>query len=593
MSFDNMVQVVRAHGAAQPRRPCLRYFRDGAWRELSWGEFLARVEAIAGGLAALGIEPGDRVAIVSGNRPEWALADLGGLAANAVVATVYPTLTPDETAYILGHCGASLVFVEDREQIEKVRAIRHRLPQLRHVVVLEGDGAADAHSLAAVEALSSGAASRAVLDRAAMAPRTTPLTIVYTSGTTGVPKGAVLTHGNVIGTLEAVQQSFGDISRLQLNLSFLPLAHALERIVGHFLPLYLGRTIAYARSLDTLAEDFLAVRPQFAVAVPRVFEKVASRIQTQVAAKGAPVRALFDWAVATGTARSRLEEAGVALPLGLRARAALADALVFRKIRARLGGRIELFVSGGAPLAEHVARFFHAAGILICEGWGATETSAPATGNTPAAFRFGSVGKPLPGIEVARAADGELLVRGVNVFAGYHDNPEETAAALDPDGFFRTGDIGTVDSDGFFYITDRKKELIILASGKNIAPQKIENQLRQQPLISNAMAFGDRHPYLVALITLDRAALAARHPELSAAAVTVPALRELLAADVAAVNEQLARFEQIKRFAVVEPDFTPEGGELTLTMKLKRRIVEAKHRDTLAGLYADQQAGAR
>jgi long-chain acyl-CoA synthetase len=297
--------------------------------------------------------------------------------------------------------------------------------------------------------------------------------------------------------------------------------------------------------------------------------------------------------VATGTARSRCLEQRRHVPVGLLLRAALADALVFRKIRARLGGRIRLFVSGGAPLAEHVARFFHAAGILVCEGWGATETSAPATWNTPDAFRFGSVGRPLPGIEVGTAPDGELLVRGVNVFAGYHDDPEETAAAFAPDGSFRTGDIGTVDADGFYYITDRKKELIILASGKNIAPQKVENLLRRQPLISNAMAFGDRHPFLVALVTLDRAALAARHPGLAGADADAPAVRDVVAGEVAAANGELARFEQVKRFAIVEPDFTPEGGELTLTMKLKRRVVESKHRDTLAGLYADPQAGAR
>ena len=593
MSFDNMVQAVRTHGETDPGRPCLRSFRDGGWRDLSWGDFLARVGAVAGGLAALGIEPGDRVAIVAANRPEWALADLGSLAASAVVATVYPTLTAEETGYILAHSGARLAFVENLDLLERVRGIRDRLPDLRHVVVLDGPGADDAHALADLEALAGPAAGRAALDRASLAPRSTPLTIVYTSGTTGVPKGAVLTHGNVIGTLEAVLKAFGDVSELQLNLSFLPLAHALERMAGHFLPLYLGRTIAYARSLDTLAEDFLQVRPQFAVAVPRVFEKVAARIETQVAAKPAPARALFTWALAAGTARSRLQEQGKALPLGVRARAALADALVFRTIRARLGGRIRLFVSGGAPLSEHVARFFHAAGILICEGWGATETSAPATWNTPAAFRFGSVGKPLPGIEVGAAADGELLVRGVNVFAGYHRDPEETAAALAPDGSFHTGDIGTVDADGFYYITDRKKELIILASGKNIAPQKIENLLRQRPSISNAMAFGDRHPYLVALITVDRPAIAARHPELATAAATAPALRDLLAAEVAIVNQQLARFEQVKRFAIVEPDFTPEGGELTLTMKLKRRIVEAKHRETLAGLYSEPREDAR
>jgi long-chain acyl-CoA synthetase len=586
MSFDNLVQVIRAHGQAQPQQPCLRFHRDGRWQDVSWGEFLARVEAIAGGLAALGVEPGDRVAILSGNRPEWALADLGSLAASAVVATVYPTLTPDETAFIIGHSGATAIFVEDLAQLEKLRAIRDRLPRLRHVILLEGQPTTDAHSLAAVEILAHAGASRAVADRAAMAPRATPLTIVYTSGTTGVPKGAVLTHGNVIGTLEAVQQAFGDVSRLRLSLSFLPLAHALERVAGHFLPLYLGRTIAYARSLETLAEDFLTVRPDFAVAVPRVFEKLSSRILAQVDGKPPLVRALFHWAVAVGSQRSQTIEAGRRLSLALRARWAVADLLVASRIRARLGGRLQLFVSGGAPLAEHVARFFHAMGILVCEGWGATETCAPATWNTPSAFRLGSVGRPLPGIEVQVAADGELLVRGPNVFAGYHRSPEETAAVLDSDGFYHTGDIGSVDADGFFYITDRKRELIILASGKNIAPQKIEGMLKRRAPISNAMAFGDRHPFLVALVTIDHTVLSARYPALASVGPEDPALRELIGGEIDAVNGELARFEQIKRFAIVEPDFTPEGGELTLTMKLKRRVVEGKHRATLAALYS-------
>jgi long-chain acyl-CoA synthetase len=587
MSFDNLVQVIRGHGLAQPGKPCLRYFRDGRWQEMSWGGFLARVEAIAGGLAALGVEPGDRVAILSGNRPEWALADLGSLAASAVVATVYPNLTPDETAFIVGHSGATAIFVEDAAQLEKLRGIRERLPRLRHVITLEGEPTSDAHSLSAVESLARPEASRAVVDRAAMAPRSNPLTIVYTSGTTGVPKGAVLTHGNVIGTIEAVQQAFGDVSRLRLSLSFLPLAHALERVAGHFLPLFLGRTIAYARSLEMLAEDFQAVRPDFAVAVPRVFEKVSSRILAEVDGKPPLARALFHWAIAVGSQRSQAIESGRRLPLSLRARSAVADLLVARRIRSRLGGRIQLFVSGGAPLSEHVARIFHALGILVCEGWGATETTAPATWNTPSAFRLGSVGRPLPGIEVKVGADGELLVRGPNVFAGYHENPEETAAALDPDGYYRSGDIGTVDADGFYYITDRKRELIILASGKNIAPQKIEGLLKQSPLIANAMAFGDRHPFLVALVTIDHTVLSARYPALASAGPTDAALCELVAGEVAAVNRKLARFEQVKRFAIVEPDFTPEGGELTLTMKLKRRVIEGKHRASLEALYAE------
>ncbi|MFZ5785473.1 MAG: AMP-dependent synthetase/ligase, partial [Acidobacteriota bacterium] len=342
---------------------------------------------------------------------------------------------------------------------------------------------------------------------------------------------------------------------------------------------------AYARSLDTVAEDFRTIRPDYAVAVPRVFEKVAARILGEVAGKPPAVRALFGWALAAGTRRSELDERGAPIPALVRVRCVLADALVLRRVRARFGGRLKLFVSGGAPLAADVARLFHACGILVCEGWGATETAAPATWNTPRAFRFGSVGRPLPGIEVRIATDGELEVRGPNVFKGYLDNPQETADAFTPDGFWRSGDIGGVDGDGFFHITDRKKELVILASGKNIAPAKVENLLRQRPLISNCMVHGDRRPYLVAAITLDRAELAARRPELAAAPIVDARLREAVAAEVEAVNPHLARFEQVKRFALVEPDFTPEGGELTLTLKLKRRVILERHRSALDALY--------
>ncbi|MEP0775264.1 MAG: long-chain fatty acid--CoA ligase, partial [Acidobacteriota bacterium] len=415
-----------------------------------------------------------------------------------------------------------------------------------------------------------------------------PAVVIYTSGTTGEPKGVILTHRNILGTLEAVVAAFGDISALRLNLSFLPLAHALERIAGHFLPLVQGNTIAYARSLDTLAEDFRAVRPDFAVAVPRVFEKVHARIHTQVRGKPAPARALFRWAVGVGVERSLRLERGQPIPPSLAARYAAADLLVFRAIRARLGGRLRLFVSGGAPLAADIARFFHAAGILVCEGWGATETSAPSTWNTPAAYRFGSVGRPLPGVEVRLDADGELQVRGVNVFPGYLDNPEANAEAFTPDGFWRSGDIGRVDEEGFYYITDRKKELIITAGGKNIAPQKLENLLRQRPLISHCLVHGDRRPYVVALLTVDRAALAAAHPELADASPEDERLRRLLEAEVAEVNRQLARFEQIKKFRVLPGEFTAQGGELSQSLKLKRRVVEERHRPLLETMYGDR-----
>lgn len=587
MSARTITEVLFGHGRSRPDLPCLRFYRDGRWQDMRWGPVAGRVRAIAGGLAAAGLEVGDRVAIVSRNRPEWALADLGALAAGAVVATVYPTLPADETAFILGHCGARAAFVEDDEQLDKVLSVRDRLPRLETLVVLDESVATPAGALP-LAALEDAARPELAAERVQLAcslGRDAPMTVVYTSGTTGVPKGAVLTHGNVLGVIESVLEALGDASGLRLNLSFLPLAHALERIAGHYMPVYLGTTIAYARSLETVAEDFLAIRPDFAVAVPRVFEKVSARILGEVARKPPPVRALFDWALAIGTRRSRLEERGAAIPASLRARHLVADALVLRKVRARFGGRLKLFVSGGAPLAADVARMFHACGILVCEGWGATETSAPATWNTPRAFRFGSVGRPLPRVEVRIAADGELEVRGPNVFQGYLDNPQETAEAFTPDGFWRSGDIGEVDQDGFFYITDRKKELVILASGKNIAPAKIENLLRQQPLISNCMVHGDRRPYLVSLITVDRAALSAHRPELAAAPVADARLREAVAAQVEAVNSRLARFEQVKRFALVEPDFTPEGGELTLTLKLKRRVILERHGRALDALY--------
>lgn len=583
MAAPNLARAILAHTEALGSHPCLRFYRDSAWRQWTWWEVGQRVRALARGLGALGLTPGQRVAIVSENRPEWALADLATLAAGCQVVSVFATLPEAEMAYILRHAACRLAFVETASLATRLLALKACLPALEHVVVLEGQPPAGKGVFSLAELAARGA-GEGPLPGLAAAPDD-PAVVIYTSGTTGEPKGVILTHRNILGTLEAVEAAFGDMSALRLNLSFLPLAHALERIAGHFLPLVQGHTIAYARSLDTLAEDFRAVRPDFAVAVPRVFEKVFARIQTQVRAKPTFARALFRWALEVGTERSCRLERRQAVPAPLAARYALADALVFRPIRARLGGRLRLFVSGGAPLAAEIARFFHAAGILVCEGWGATETSAPSTWNTPAAYRFGSVGRALPGVEVRLAGDGELEVRGVNVFPGYLDNPEANAEAFTPDSFWRSGDIGRVDEEGFYYITDRKKELIITAGGKNIAPQKLENLLRQRPFISHCLLHGDRRPYVVALLTVDRAALAAAHPELGDAPPDDERLRALLSAQVEEVNRQLARFEQIKDFRVVAQEFTAQGGELSQSLKLKRRVVEERYRHLLDAMY--------
>lgn len=589
--YQNFVQVMLDHFERQPGAPCLRYFRGGAWRDLTYGEVRERVTALVGGLVSLGIAPGDRVAILSANRPEWALCDLGTFFAGAVVVTVYPDLSAAESAHILGHSESRLAFVENAVQLEKVRSVRPGLTALEHVVLLEGEPPEGSGALSLGELEAAGrerrAAAEARIAQSAQAPPQTPLTLVYTSGTTGEPKGVITTHGNVVGVTGAVLASLRREDIRRLNLSFLPLAHSLERIGGHFTPLSIGGTIAYARSLETIGEDLLAVRPEFAVAVPRFFEKLYDRVQAEVA-KAPPLRRrIFAWALEVGRQRSRRIEAGEPVPLGLAARHLLADRLVFSKVRRRLGGRLRYFVSGGAPLSGDLARFFHAAGILICEGYGATETSAPATLNTPSAFRFGSVGRPLPGVEVRVAPDGELLVRGPNVCAGYYKDPQTTAEAFDAEGFYHTGDIGSVDADGFFYITDRKKELIITASGKNIAPTKIENLLKARPFISQALAHCDRRPYVVALISLDRNALAAARPDLARAPAQDPQVRALVAAQVAAANEALPRYEQVKDFCLVEEDFSAERGEMTVTFKLKRRVIEQRYRALLDGMYAE------
>jgi long-chain acyl-CoA synthetase len=592
--FANITEVVLARSTQHGDQPCLRFYRDEAWQEISWGELGARIRAIAGGLVELGITPGDRVALISRSCPEWTLADLGSLAAGAVVVPVYATLPGHEVVYHLRHSRARIAFVEDRSQTEKITG--HELPDLEQVVVLSGvfePHSKGVMSLAELCRLPSVEQQDDAVWTGLAADRSTAMTIVYTSGTTGVPKGVVLTHGNVLAVIEAVLETLGEqVSRFEVNLSFLPLAHALERVAGQLLPLYLGRTIAYARGLDTLREDFRTIRPEIAVAVPRVFEKIHSRIMSEAQRRPPLLRALFNAALRTGMAYSRALETGVQPGWLLRLRYQLADALVFRKLRAALGGRILLFVSGGAPLSATIARFFHAAGLLICEGWGATETTAPATWNHPQAYRFGSVGKPLLGVEVKVADDGELLVRGANVFSGYYEMPEATAEVLDADGWYHTGDIGHIDDDGFVYVTDRKKELIITAGGKNVAPQKIEGILREQPLISSCMAYGDRRPYLVALMTVDRTALAAGYPELTAAATDDPRLLSLLQEQVAAVNSQLARFEQIKAFRLLEEDFSTDNGELTVTLKLRRKVIAEHYVDLIEEIYDNPDRGS-
>lgn len=572
-------------------KTCMRFFQDGRWQDWSWTQVGDMARRVAAGLIASGIEPGDRVSILSENRPEWVLADLGAILAGAIVVPIYSSMTSREVAYHLSHSGAVLVFAENEGQVAKIEAAKDQLPDVGTVVVMQGGLEGDS-TVSWNEFIDPGRTDSflgQVDHRAAGPGPDTPITIVYTSGTTGPPKGAVLTHGNVMATLDATLEIVPNFDEIQTMFCYLPLAHMLERMGGHWLPLYKGRMIAQARSLDTIADDLKTLRPNMATGVPRVFEKTYARIVGRVETGSALKKKLFNWAIGVGAKKSRLIANHQPLPMGLKIKSELAHSLVFNKLHQALGGRLVYFISGGAPLGKEIAEFFHAAGILILEGWGATETTAPTTINYPQDFRFGSVGRPLPGVDVKVAADGELLVKGLNIFEGYYRDEKATAAAFTPDGYWLTGDVGYQDDDGFFYITDRKKEIIVTAAGKNVPPANIENRVKQRKTISNCLVHGDRRKYLTALVTIDAEAVVAALPELAgldyADLANHPQVEKMVNEDMERVNGGLASFETIKYYNILPQDFAVETGELTQTLKLKRRVIQKRYGALLDDMY--------
>jgi long-chain acyl-CoA synthetase len=596
--YRNFTQVILRNFTELAGSPALKFKRDGIWQTIKYGELGGICMSVAAGLIRRGLQPGERVAILSRNRPEWAYADLGSILAGAVSSAIYASDMAAQARYIINNLEASWLFVEDEAQLEKILEVRSGIPSVRGVFVFTaqaglaegGDGWVVPFSDLFAEEAAPGVRER-VFTLAGSTQGEDPMCIVYTSGTTGNPKGAILTHNNYLETARMICEAVGDTSRITLNLSFLPLAHAFERFAGYYLVFYLGRTIAYAESLETIMENFREVHPRFAVCVPRVFEKIHARIQAGVKSAPAWRRRLFEWAVRNGSECAALRRAGREAPPALNAKCAIADRLIFRKVREAFGGTIEFFVSGGAPLARELAEFFHALGILIIEGWGATEGTTPYSLNTPREFRFGSVGKALPGVSVRIAADGELEVKGPNIFKGYWRNPEDTREAFTPDGWFRTGDIGRIDAEGWIYITDRKKQLIITSAGKNIAPSAVERELLQCPHIDTAYIHGDRRNYLTALVVLneDQARLTARGFGMEDMPwqdlIQDPVLLAEVQREIDAANERMPRFMQVKYFRVVPHPFSIETGELTPTMKIKKRVVEEKYKDLLDSMY--------
>jgi long-chain acyl-CoA synthetase len=573
-------------------RPAQRVKTGNGWREVSWRSLGEEVREIALGLIALGRQAGEAVGILAQTRAEWVRADFAILSTGGVTIPVYPTYPSETLAYIVRDSGTRTLFVEDEHQLRKVLDAAPSMPSLESVILMQGQapaGAAEGRSFRLLDWESLRALGRqgrpGVLEQrlAGVKPEAVA-TIVYTSGTTGSPKGVVQTHGNHLAALEMIAGTSG-VQEGDVHLLFLPLAHSFARMES-FLGIRLGLTTAFAESVERLAENLREVSPDFICSVPRVFEKVYAKILSGVSAAPPVRQRIFHWALGAGRRASRLEREGRPIPVGLRLERRLADRLVFGKLRAALGGRLRFCVSGGAPLSAEIAEFFHAAGILILEGYGLTETCPILTSNHPGAFKFGTVGRPFPGVEVRIEEDGEIVARGPNIAQGYYRKQEETAAVFRPDGC-------KIDAEGYLQITDRKKDLIKTSGGSYVAPQHIENLLKGDPFVSQALVEGDRRPYPVALITLnaDELAKVARerglHGKPAADVVRDPGVVDRVRRTVDGVNAHLASYARVKRFAILPADFTQDGGELTPTLKVKRRDVRTKYADVIESLYRD------
>ncbi len=563
----------RSATAAKPDHTAYLAERDGAWVPVSVAEAARRVDDIANGLLSLGIRKGDAFAILGATSLEWCLFDFALGLVGAVGAPIYPTSSPRDCAFVISHSESVGILVEDEEQRAKVDECRGDLPRLEHVIAFADLPGLEARGRAYAEQ------NPTALDRAVAGVGEDDLfTYIYTSGTTGPPKACMIRHRNYYEMVAVIDALPGLVEERDTMLLYLPLAHNFGRL-KHLAAPYAGYTLALCRDPLRVADALVEVRPTVFPSVPRVFEKAHTAVLARFDETGGARRALCDWALRVGREASRLRQAGQPLPRSLAVRHRLADRLVYSKVKERFGGRLRLAISGGAPLSPEIIQFFHALDILILEGYGLTECTTACSVNLPERYRFGTVGPLLPGFEGRLDEDGELLVRSPTVFAGYYHDEPATRAVLDDDGWLRTGDIARIDDDGFLTITDRKKDILVTAGGKNVAPQNLENELKKSKYVSQVLVVGDRRPYVAALITLDEAEVGKWR---EAGGRDVDALVGSIVDDV---NRQHSRFEQIKRFAILRRDFSADEGEVTPTLKLRRRVVQEHFAGEIERLY--------
>ncbi|MCL4478527.1 MAG: long-chain fatty acid--CoA ligase [Deltaproteobacteria bacterium] len=594
MDYRSIPEMYYKQADRNKGRVIIKHKKDGKWFDITWDQNRELTEALACGLIKLGIKPQEKVCILSENRNEWYVSDIAIQSAGAVTVPVYATNTPDQVAYIVNDSDAVAIIISTAQQYNKIKTKRNEMPNLKYVISM--DKLNNENGIMWFYDVTASGRSNELkdgLDKILNAINPQDLaTIIYTSGTTGDPKGVMLTQGNLLSITDASYDAFKDELTDEVMLSFLPLSHGYARIADFYVPLYHAKGIqAIAESIDKIADNLKEIHPTMFVSVPRVYEKVYGRIISQVEADKPIKKKIFYWAISVGRKAAPYLMESKSLPLSLAFQYQFANILVFKKIKQAVGGRLKFAIAGGAPLSKELGEFFFALGIKIIEGYGLTETSAIFMANPPKKIKFGTVGKPFKGYELRIASDGEILLKGSNVMKGYYKKPEATKEILDKDGWLYSGDIGFVDSEGYLHITDRKKDLIVTAGGKNIAPQPIENKLKMNKYIDEAVMIGDKRPYCVALIVpsfemLEDAAkkegIAYNDKE---DLIGKPRINELISAAIEDVNKGLARFETIKKFILIPQLFSQESGELTPTIKVKRSAVEKKYKDVIEELY--------
>ena len=574
-----------------PKDDLMLYKEAGSYVPISTDEVANRGKNICLGLKELGLESGDKLIILSGNRPEWVITDMATLCLGGITVPIYTTLVPEQIKYIIENSDAKIVCFSDEEQWNKIKQVKDALPKVQHFITFASKAPEGVFTLDEVKRKGEALDKRnpGLFEQLAMAGKPDDVaSIIYTSGTTGIPKGVMLTHQNLISNIQSVS-SVIEFSEKDTVLSFLPLAHVLERMVT-FTYLYKGCSIAYAESLDTVGENLIEVKPQIMVSVPRVFEKIYAKVIDNVLASSSLKRKIFFWAVKVGKEYGKRTLEKQPIPKSLQKKRGIAEKLVFSKVIEKTGGRVRFFVSGGAPLSKDIADFFYAIGLVVLEGYGLTETSPVISVNTFENLKFGSVGKPLPGVEVKIAGDGEILSKGPHIMKGYYRMDVETQEAI-KDGWFYTGDIGHIDEDGFLVITDRKKDIIVTSGGKNVAPQPIENTLKTNPYISNAVVIGDKRKFISALIIPDFEKIEnyAKSNNISYSSMGELLKNETIVSffetEVNNMTTHLAPYEKVKKVRLLEREFEIEQDEITPSLKVKRNVVGDKHKNIIDEMY--------